>query len=149
MSSKWLDVVSRITPKRSKEIDSLLGLEPLKRSGQDLSTCEAGATTKDVAPSSRFWTVGSLNATHIGVRVTEIDFNFADIALQLASAASERGVVPVIFSYVPVSNFEQYGFRVERVPSDLKAVSDVFEAELCAFWAISLVIDVGDVRSLV
>ncbi|RMA42339.1 hypothetical protein D9R08_09535 [Rhodophyticola porphyridii] len=73
----------------------------------------------------------------------------ADVALQLGAVAIERGVVPVIFSYVPWSGFEQYGFRVEKIHTPAQLASKDFEAELCAFWNISFVIDVSDVRTLV
>jgi hypothetical protein len=70
------------------------------------------------------------------------------LALRLAAAAVERGVVPVILSTLPRTGLEQFGFRVERLPEGPPEAQALCEAELRKFWDIAIVVSVSDVERL-
>jgi hypothetical protein len=70
------------------------------------------------------------------------------LALRLASAAAERGVVPILLSVLPRTGFEQYGFRVERLPDGPPEAVALAEAELRKFWDMPIVISLSDVERL-
>lgn len=96
--------------------------------------------------SAKLWSLPE-DLTHIGVRVLEPVENPGPIALRLSAMAAERQVVPIILSSVHISGFEQFGFRVERLPNGSDAMVQAFEDELCAFWDIAMVVDVKDVTA--
>jgi hypothetical protein len=97
--------------------------------------------------SARLWQRNE-TASYIGIRVDQAPQDVRRIALRLASAAAERGVVPIVLSALPRTGFEQYGFRVERLPDGPPEAVAAFEAELRKFWDMPIVISLSDVERL-
>ena len=84
----------------------------------------------------------------IGVKVTEPMGNAVQIATQLVAMAIERGITPVILSSIPISGFEQYGFRVERLAGATPAQQAICEEELKQFWDIAVVVNAQDILNM-
>ena len=141
----WSAVLSRITPHAPIDLD------------QDIFAAAAGAQGSGAAAegmangqpmpelSADLWHRGDELRSFIGVRVTRSLADCAPVAVKLAAAALERGVVPIILSTLPNSGFERFGFRVERIPEGQGAATEQFEKELSRFWNLAMIIDCADV----
>jgi hypothetical protein len=136
---KWLAVLARLTPHRPVDLDALVFDAP------PAQPSPPPPFAPRPAPSPRLWALADPDVAYVGVRVTEAPADPLPIALRLASAAVERGAIPVIFSAVAASGFERWGFRVERLSGRTAAERQVEEDELCAFWNIAVVIDADDI----
>ncbi len=140
----WLDVLSRIVPAEAVDLDPIL--TSFDQAPGPAPVAERGR--RDGVPvSSKLWARDETRS-HIGIRVTEAPADVARLALRLASAAEERGVVPIILSALPTTGFEQFGFRVERLPDGPEELRAEYETELQRFWDMPIVIDLRDVVSL-
>lgn len=148
MNATWQDIVSRICPLTCREIDDLLLTEAAKMQADGSPPAGSGRSAQDGQPTPCLWPRKTGIGVHIGVRVDRAEHRAPDVALRLAAAAAERGVIPVIFSAVPQSGFEEFGFRVERLPAMGDPDRELVEAELRAFWDISVVVDASDVHAL-
>jgi hypothetical protein len=137
----WLDLIARLSAEHPVDLDPLLS--------PDQTSCPA-LPDLDGAPglrSSRLW-ARDQTVSHIGIRVDNPPKDLRRIALRLASAAAERGVIPIILTRLDRTGFEQLGFRVERLPDGAPEVVAAFEAELRHFWDMALVIGLADVERL-
>lgn len=143
MSARWFEVLSRIGPGAPVDLDAVLapGTAPPP------PPVALRGRPEETARSSRLWQRDAA-ASHIGIRVTRLPEDIRPVALRLAAAATERGVVPVILSPLPRTGFEAYGFRVERLPDAPPAETARAEAELALFWDLAIVIDLEDVAAL-
>lgn len=136
----WHKIIERISPHQPVDVtpDRLRGVETVPALIPD---------HKAASPTSaKLWSLPE-DLTHIGVRVLEPVKNPGPIALRLSAMAAERQVVPIILSSVAISGFEQFGFRVERLPDGPEDMLQAFEDELCAFWDVAMVVDVNDVAA--
>jgi hypothetical protein len=139
--TRWLDVISRLTAEDPIDIDPILGAPTAP---PPAPPAQADAPT---ILSSHLWTRNEA-LSYIGIRVTKPPADIRRTALRLASAAVERGVVPIILSPLPRTGFEPYGFRVERLPAGPPEAAALHESELRRFWDIALVIDLADAERL-
>jgi hypothetical protein len=139
--TRWLDVIARLPAEDPPDLDALLGLPmatpPSPQPQADTPTIH----------STRLWARNE-TLSYIGIRVTEPPADIRRTALRLASAAVERGVIPIILSPLPRTGFEPYGFRVERLPAGPPEAVTLAEAELRRFWDLALVIDLADAAGL-
>ncbi|MEO0654106.1 MAG: hypothetical protein AAFY77_04490 [Pseudomonadota bacterium] len=138
----WKTIMSRITPTAPIDLDRLLG------SDGDTAAAPPPATGQHRAPSPRLWTKRDTGSSYLGIRVTKPAENVSQIAAQLAAAAMERQVIPVILSHCERSGFERFGFRVERILADTPDGIEALEAEVARFWDMAIVIDLADVTRL-
>ena len=152
----WLEVLSRLAVGPITEIDfasrvpaSLRVAVPTGASvtGEE-GTIDAASFAFTPPPSAQLWPIAAGNGARFGVRLRTARADVGPVAARLAAAAIERGVSPVILSYVDRSGFEQLGFRVERVHGQSSAEREMQEAELCRFWDLSIVVNVEDVAQL-
>ncbi|MEM9707336.1 MAG: hypothetical protein AAF871_00970 [Pseudomonadota bacterium] len=134
----WADIIARITPNRPHDMDQ-------GKTGPKPKPLELVGPPGPVAPE--MWRRAG-NQTYVGIRVRSAPGDPGPLALRLASMAIERQVIPVILSYVDMSGFEQFGFRVERLLAEPADLAEELEAELQAFWDLAMVIDLGDVTLL-
>lgn len=136
----WHQIIGRISPQKPIDVTP----ERLRAVKPAAAAVERDARTKPT--SAALWSLPG-EETHIGVRVLEPVENPGPVALRLAAMAAERQVIPIILSAVHISGFEQFGFRVERLPDGPEEMARAFEDELCAFWDIAMVVDVTDVSA--
>jgi hypothetical protein len=135
--TRWFDVIARLSA------DEPLDLDP------PLPDVPGPATPGGPAiRSSRLWTRND-SLSYIGIRVTDAPRDPRRLALRLASAAAERGVIPILLSALPRTGFEQFGFRVERLPDGPPEAVALHEAELCRFWDMPIVISLSDVERMI
>ncbi len=134
----WMTVVSRITPCQPANLDEPDGPGPLVEP-------EIGQREQPVSPA--LWRRDEQLAC-IGIRVNAPPANVSQLALRLAAIAIERRAEPIILSTIGLTGFEQFGFRVEMVPGEPQDLRAAFEAEVRAFWDITIVIDLAEVETL-
>ncbi|MCB2135849.1 MAG: hypothetical protein KDE08_07875 [Rhodobacteraceae bacterium] len=146
MNDRWLAVLSRITPFVPDDLDAVIMPDSPTAAAPD------GVFLASIAPaptpSSRLWDRVENEQSYLGIRLTAPHPNAAEAAIRLASAALERGIVPIILSRIDTSGFERFGFRVERVTGLDAAECSAAEAELMRFWNMAIVIDAADVAAL-
>jgi len=136
----WLEIVLRITPDSPADLDADMF--------DDLGPGVGVADDAGCAPgplSARLWDRDDPEPASVGVRVTRPLADCADIALRLASIAVERDIYPVILTSLPVSGFEPFGFRVERIAAAPGPERTRQEEELSRFWALALIVDAEDI----
>jgi hypothetical protein len=138
----WLDVIARLSAEEPHDIDMVLS-----GAGEAPRPSAPGLLDGPGLRSSRLWARDDTRS-HIGIRVDRPPRDLRRIALRLAAAAAERGVVPIILTTLGRSGFEQFGFRVERLPDGPPEAVAAFEAELRRFWDMALVISLSDVERL-
>lgn len=139
---RWLDVIARLSAEEPVDLDPVLsGAAPLPPGD---APPDAGAPA---VLSAKLWARDD-TVSCIGVRIDRPPEDPRRLALRLAAAAVERGVVPVILSTLPRTGLEQFGFRVERLPEGPPEAQALCEAELRKFWDIAIVVSVSDVERL-
>lgn len=136
----WLQLAARITPDQPWDLDEMLPAPGQHQGGFSV-------LDTDTPPAGPLWPRLSSGGT-IGIRVTHPLHDTAHVAARLAAAAVEREVTPIILSALPLSGFEQYGFRVERLPDGPEALVSAFEQELAAFWSLAVIVNAADIASL-
>ena len=132
---EWLSRMARLVGASPIDLD-----EPR----DDRGSFAAGARP----PAAALWHRAAEEGARLGVRVARPLTDPAAVARRLAAAAVERGVEPVILSALPLSGFEPFGFRVERLPAAEGPARDAVEAELARFWNLALIVDAADVGGL-
>lgn len=138
----WLDILARVTAHAPVDLDDLLLPDPPQ------PTREVAPDSRAEAPmSARIWR-RIPERSHIGIRVDTPPGDRAGEASRLAAMAVERAVVPILLTTEDASGFEQFGFRVERLPEGPADLKEAFEAELRAFWDMPLVIDLSELGPL-
>ena len=110
---RWFDVIARMTPDEPLDLDAVLFDVSASADPGEVAPLGRAET---MAPSARLWERDEA-LSHIGIRVTQAHPDALELAFRLASAAAERGVVPIILSPLERTGFERFGFRVERLPS--------------------------------
>lgn len=141
---RWFDVIARMTPDEPLDLDAVVFGRVARA---DPGEVAPRGRSETLAPSARLWERDTA-LSHIGVRVTRAHPDALDLAFRLASAAAERGVVPVILSPLERTGFERFGFRVERLPADPPEEAARAEQDLMRFWDMPIVIDLADVAHL-
>lgn len=141
----WYAVISRLAQEAPEDLDPLLGPEPPP------PPAPPAVPAQGLPPSARLWDRDA-GVSHIGVRVDAPPRDIRRLALRLAAMAAERGVEPVILSALPRTGFEQFGFRVERLPEvprdgPSEAIAR-YEDELRRFWDMAIVVDLSDIEHL-
>ncbi|MEE9387396.1 MAG: hypothetical protein V3U96_02195 [Paracoccaceae bacterium] len=143
----WFEISARIVAGAPAEIDDVLF--------DDLAGKPAAGGCPDnqmakpwILPSKALWKQSASERVAIGVKVTEPMGNAVQIATQLVAMAIERGITPVILSSIPISGFEQYGFRVERLAGATPAQQAICEEELKQFWDIAVVVNAQDILNM-
>lgn len=146
LAEKWLDIVSGLSGAAPVNIDLQIeaGTARPPRVAPDRFWPEAAFR----APSVSLWQWRDADHSCFGIRVTEPVALPNRVALRLAAAAVERGVIPIILTTLPVSGFERFGFRTERLFGATPEARAACEAELMRFWNMAIVIDAGDVALL-
>lgn len=132
-TERWTAIMARITPEAPADLDPPApGLPPAPRA----------VTPPARTPSARLWQAQGPAPAWIGLRIRAALPDSAEIAARLCAAALERGVTPVILSYIPLSGFERFGFRVERItrPED--------EEQLIRFWSLATIIEAADIAAM-
>lgn len=145
----WLLIISRITSFRPIELDDVFDIYLPQRTDGCNAERTAARDRFAFPPSSRLWLHKNNSSSYIGVRVYEAQRNLAQAAFRLAAAALERCVVPIIFSTIPSSGFERFGFRVELLVGESHEDILEREEELKRYWNISVVINASDITALV
>lgn len=138
----WKTIMSRITPAVPADLDHLLGVP------SDTAPAAPPITTDHRTPSTKLWSKRNPEASFLGIRVSHPAENTPQLAAQLAAAAIERNVIPVILSHCERSGFERFGFRVERILADTPDAASAMEAEVARFWDMAIIIDLADVARL-
>jgi hypothetical protein len=138
----WLDVVARLSAEEPVDLDPIL-MTPAAAPPAQAAAAPAAPTIR----SARLWTRDE-TVSCIGIRIDRLPDDPRRLALRLASAAAERGVVPIILSTLPRTGLEQFGFRVERLPAGPPEAAALAEAELRRFWDMPIVVSLSDVERL-
>jgi len=146
MTEKWLEIVSGVSGVAPVNLDAQMDASTVwpPRAAQDPFWPDAVFPP----PSVRLWQWQDAQHSCIGVRVTAPVEQPGRIALRLASAAVERNVIAIILTTLPLSGFERFGFRTERLCGATPEARAACEAELMRFWNMAIVIDAGDVALL-
>jgi hypothetical protein len=137
---RWFGVIARLSADEPTDLDPILLPAVPKPAAPAMAD-------GPVVRSSRLWERNEA-LSYIGIRVDHVPANVRRLALRLASAAAERGVVPIILSALPRTGFEQFGFRVERLPEGPPEATAQVEEELRKFWDMPIVISLSDVERL-
>lgn len=136
--TRWSEILARLSPDRPLDLD-----------GPDqASPSVSGPLGAGLAPSPALWERGEESTGCLGLRVRSPVRDITATAARLAAIAVERGVQPVILSYVGETGFERLGFRVERIAAPRHEEAAHEEAELAALWDIALVLDLEEVLGL-
>lgn len=144
----WFEVMARLAEDPPTDLDHILAPETNAMRGFESALGpQAVIAALKVPPSPRLWNRDE-GVSWIGVRVDHPPRDVRATALRLAAAAAERRVVPIILSALPRTGFEQYGFRVERLPDGPPETVAAFEAELCSFWDMPLILALEDIEGL-
>jgi hypothetical protein len=138
----WLDVVARLSAEEPFDLDPIL-TGHVTLPGEGAPPVLEGATVR----STKLWRRDE-TVSCIGIRIDRAPEDPRRLALRLASAAAERGVVPIILTTLPRTGLEQYGFRVERLPDGPPEATALFETELRKFWDMPIVVSLSDVERL-
>lgn len=141
---RWFDVVTRITPDEPVDLDPVVFNHVAREVSREIRPRGRAAAAP---PSAKLWDRDETRS-HIGVLISREHPDALHLALRLASAAAERGVVPVILSSLERTGLERFGFRVERLPSGSEEEVARCEAEIRKFWDMPIVIDMADVEAL-
>jgi hypothetical protein len=144
LARTWLDLLPTIREGGLVDLDGIIRPDAPPPAAPSFSFTDPAAPP----PSSQLWPWSSADYSCIGIRVTHPLPAVAPIALRLASAAVERHVVPIILTTLPVSGFERFGFRTERLYGSTPEALAACEAELMRFWNIAIVIDAADAALL-
>ena len=129
----WLKVLGRTTPDQPVHLDDLI-------TGDIRPSGTVVFPQSDLTPSAALWAHETGSHTYIGIRIHEPPHVISKVARLLAAAAIEREVFPVILSRVDISGFEQFGFRIERIPEDEDAARAA-EEEIRKFWDLAIIIE--------
>lgn len=144
----WLEVLKRVSTSEPIDLDRLI----FERDGPETSTSAQGEFPNRGAysptPSLALWNLDQDENARLGVRVNAPLPDATQAACRLAAAALEKGISPIIFSTLPVSGLERFGFRVERVMGDTSEERAACEEQLKKFWNVAIVIDAFDIVSL-
>ncbi len=144
---QWLKIAARIVAGRPISIDEILFENPGER--KNPGTCiDLELPAKWTAPSPENWPLLLPECATIGVRVTEKLDAEVQIATRLIAMATERSIVPVIFSTIAPSGFERFGFRVERLAGSDAAQLSICEEELKSFWDVAIVVNANDILNM-
>ncbi|WP_170324444.1 hypothetical protein [Ruegeria arenilitoris] len=135
----WFEILGRTSPKRPVQLDALITDNQKPKAFGKVVFPEM-----ELTPSIALWEHDKGGPTFIGIRVLKPLESAYNVARLLAAAALEREVFPVILSRVEYSGFEQFGFRVERVPDEPTAALAA-EAEIRKFWDLAIIIDGDDI----
>jgi len=146
LAEKWLEIVSGISGPAPVNLDPLIEAGAIR--AQRVVPDPFWPDTVFPPPSVRLWQWQDAQHSCIGVRVTAPVVQPGRIALRLASAAVERSVLPIILTTLPLSGFERFGFRTERLCGATPEARAACEAELMRFWNMAIVIDAADVALL-
>ena len=147
MHNEWREVLTRLSVGSIVEIS-------LEAKDARASLASSGTEADDKAapplppPSATLWPVPPESGARFGVRVRSPSTSIQSEAARLAAVAIEREVTPIILSHVERSQFEQLGFRVERIHGKTAAERAMQEDELRRFWDLSIVIDIEDIAGL-
>lgn len=141
----WLAVLSRISAHSPVDLDE--DLAPAAPTAIRAPFVGAPAAPDAPPVASGLWDRPETDHSFIGVRILEPVPRPAGLALRLASAALERGVIPVILTTLEQTGLEHFGFRIERLPADT-TLRAAFEAELAHFWNLAIIIDVNEAGML-
>lgn len=140
----WLAVLSRLTTHAPVDLDEDRPAAPAA-TGLPFGS----AAPPDAPPvASGLWDRPETDQSFIGVRILQPVQNPASLALRLASAALERGVIPVILTALEQTGLEHFGFRIERLPAASDDLRAAYEAELARFWNLAIIIDVTEAAML-
>lgn len=135
----WIDVVSRITPNTPVILDATVNGLP------DAATDSLPVTGSQPFLAPIIFPKVDDSSIALGIRVSSPVEDAVAVSLQLATLALERSVVPVIFSNLDITGFEQFGFRVERLAAASESEKIKQEDELKEFWNIEIVLDLDEV----
>ena len=144
----WLAVLSRVSAAKPLDLDEALFEKKTKAAFKAISFRSVRKGVDVRPPSSKLWDAEQTGQSYLGVRVHEAPADCTQVAIRLAGAALERGIIPIILTTLPESGFERFGFRVERVMGETAKERAALEEELKRFWDMVIVIDVADVASL-
>lgn len=130
----WSKIITKITPYSADSIDDIL-------EGHDARFVSGGVNGFDIG-ERHFATSPFSNPSTacIAVRVSTDNDDKFDLSMKLAALALEKEVTPIIFNYCDYSGLEKFGFRVEKISGNTAAEIERCEAQLKAFWNISVVI---------
>jgi hypothetical protein len=147
MSSKtWADIAARLSQAQALDVNDLVRPDQPDPPVGGWLAREGGAQRPP--PATALWHLRDAGAAFIAVRVSAPLDNVVEVAVRLVAMAAERAVAPVIFSQIPHSGFERFGFRVERLAGASDAERAACEEELKRFWDVAVVIDAADIARL-
>ncbi len=138
----WYKILSNTSPQRPVSLDDLLPSDRGSKPNGKVLFPEMA-----MPPSLALWEREAGSPTHIGIRIHEPPECTFKVARLLAAAAIERNVFPVILSRVDYCGFEQFGFRIERIP-DEQSAAQAAEEEIRKFWDLAIIIDGHEVDLL-
>ncbi len=150
-ATPWIAVLSGLSPTEPVDLDD----PPFDAPGSALVAAPGSETawppSEPASPSPShllYWPEGVEARAAIAIRVTRPLADPVAAALQLASAAAERDVEPVILTTLTHTGLERFGFRVEQLPEADVTEQERCEAELSAFWNFAIVVDAEDLALL-
>ncbi|WP_170330819.1 hypothetical protein [Ruegeria arenilitoris] len=135
----WYEIFGRTSPKQPVQLDALVADNHTPNPRGKVVFPEMG-----IVPSVALWEREAGSPVHIGIRILEPPKSVHNVSRLLAAAALEREVFPVILSRIDYSGFEQFGFRVERIP-DEPVAAQAAEEEIRKFWELAIIIDGSEI----
>ncbi len=140
--NRWYKILSNTTPERPVDLDDVIA-----PSRESKTRGELLFPDMDLLPSTTLWERDAENHTNIGIRIRKKPEAVCEIARRLSAAAIERNVVPIILSRVDNCGFEQFGFRVERIP-DEELAAKAAEEEIRKYWTLAIILEGHEVAKL-
>lgn len=134
-AARWSDVLARITRERAVDLDAAIsGFDPdaAVEPGQVIFPELPGAVVLPEDLSQR----PAIGVVLSGTRETDDSV----IAGHLASLAVERDCEVVILSEDPLSGFERFGFRTERIAGQTDARKTACIEQIRSFWGMEVIL---------
>ena len=137
----YLDQINRLSPRKPLDLDQVL-FEP--KPSPDPMEIDPGIPT----PPKELWDRHDDGLSFIGIRITRPIEDEIALALKLAAAAAERGVIPIILTKTNSASLRRFGFRVEDISADTEELTEVLEEQVAAFWSLAIIVDASQVSAL-
>ena len=132
---RWSRVMTRITKNDAPDIDHITGSFDHRRNPIGQAIFPQGINP--LLPQTIF---SDQDLTCIGVRITEPRGNLAEFAVRLTMLGLEKNVEVIVFSHLPYSGLEKFGFRCERIVGATEEELTACERQLKQFWNIEIII---------
>lgn len=140
--TRFLDLLTRISPNRPIDID------PLLFGATEVPTTGHVAQAMGHPPPATLWQRDEFGRSFIGIRMrTPVEAADA-LATAVTAAAVERQIIPIFLSWDGACDMQRFGFRVEYITGADEDACTAMETEVARFWNLAIIVDAEAVSAL-